>query len=358
MSHQRSFLLYGANGYTAGLIIGLAKTYGVQPILAGRNEEKIRVLAQIHGLPYRIADLADAKRVDAILQGINVVLHCAGPFSQTALPMQQACLRTGTHYLDITGEIGVFEQGAQLHPLAVQQNIMVMSGVGFDVVPTDCMALYLKEKLPDATHLQLAISSVGGTVSHGTAMTVAENLGAGGMVRKDGRLSPVPTAHKTLLVPFTRDKRVRSMAIPWGDLSTAYRTTGIPNIETYMAASPSAIRMAKLSNYFTWFVGSTWFKRFVKRRIDRRITGPDEGVRQKARSFVWGKVWAENGDSAEARLSGPDGYTLAAQTALTITRKVLDGNWQPGFQTPAALYGPDLILEVAGTHREDISFAG
>jgi short subunit dehydrogenase-like uncharacterized protein len=358
MSNRNFFLLYGANGYTAGLIIGLAGAYGLQPILAGRNKEKIKTLAQHHGLSYRIADLADAQRVDAMLQDLDVVLHCAGPFSQTALPMQQACLRTGTHYLDITGEIGVFEQGARLHSLAVQQNIMLMSGVGFDVVPTDCMALYLKEKLPGATHLQLAIASVGGKVSHGTAMTVAENLGADGMVRKDGQLRKVPTAHKTLLIPFTKDKKMLSMTIPWGDLSTAYRTTGIPNIETYMATSLSAVRTAKLSNYINWLIGSTWFKRLVQRRIDRSITGPDEAVRQKARSFVWGKVWTDNGGSAEARLSGPDGYTLTAHTALNITRKVLEGDWRPGLQTPAGLYGPDLILEVAGTHREDISFAG
>lgn len=335
----------------------MARTFGLQPILAGRNEEKIKKLAQQHGLPYRIADLTDAKRVEALLQDVNVVLHCAGPFSQTALPMQQACLRTGTHYLDITGEVAVFEQGVKLHSLAVEQNVMLMSGVGFDVVPTDCLAHYLKQKLPGATHLQLAISSADGTVSHGTALTVAESLGAGGLVRTDGQLKRVPTAHKTLRIPFAKDKKLLCMAIPWGDLSTAYRTTGIPNIETYMAASPGVVRLAKLSNHFNWLVGSNWFKRLVKRRIDRSITGPDEETRHKARTFVWGKVWTATGESVEARISGPDGYTLTALMALAITRKVLDGGWKPGFQTPAGLYGADLILEAPNTHREDVPLA-
>jgi short subunit dehydrogenase-like uncharacterized protein len=343
MPDTTQFLLYGANGYTAGLIIELAATYGLRPVLAGRNEAKIAALAQQYGLPYRVADLANAEAVDAALQDLTVVLHCAGPFSNTALPVQQACLRTGTHYLDITGEIAVFEQGAALHAQAVQQNVMLLSG-----------ALHLKQKLPDATHLQLAFSTAGGRVSHGTAATAVENIGAGGMVRESGQLKTVPTAHKTLNVPFTNNKRIPCMSIPWGDLSTAYYTTRISNIETYMAASPSAIRLAKLSNYLNWLLGSRWFKQFVRRRIDHSVTGPDEAVRKTARSMVWGKAWNERGERVQARLQGPEAYTLTALTALAIIRKVLDGRWQPGFQTPAGLYGPDLILEIKGTHREDM----
>jgi short subunit dehydrogenase-like uncharacterized protein len=144
------------------------------------------------------------------------------------------------------------------------------------------------------------------------------------------------------------------MAIPWGDLSTAYHTTGIPNIETFMAAPLSAIRLAKLSNHLKWLIGSRWFKQLLKQRIDRSITGPDSATRQAARAFIWGKAWNSKGESVQARISGPEGYTLTALAALTITQKVLNGNWQPGFQTPAALYGPDLILELDGTHREEI----
>lgn len=354
MPELKTFLLYGANGYTAGLILERAAAYGLQPVLAGRSEAKVATLARQHHLAYRVASLQDTVAVNAMLQNTGVVLNCAGPFSQTALPMQQACLRTGTHYLDITGEIAVFEQGAQLHQAAVERNVMLLSGAGFDVVPTDCMALYLKQRLPNATHLQLAFATVGGKVSHGTALTAVENIGAGGMVRKNGQLRTVPIAHNTINVPFTNNKLTTCMAIPWGDLSTAYYTTGIPNIETYMAVPPSAIRMAKLSTYFNWLIGSTWFKRFLKWQVDRRITGPDAAMRQNAYSLVWGKAWNKAGKNVQARLRGPDGYTLTALTALSITRKVLDGNWKPGFQTPAGLYGPGLILEVEGTRREDL----
>lgn len=354
MADPTRFLLYGANGFTARLVIEVAASYGLQPVIAGRNEEKIKALAIKHHLDYCIADLTDAKALDTMLQEFSVVLHCAGPFSKTALPMQKACLRTGTHYLDITGEIAVFEQGASLHREAVDSNIMLMSGVGFDVVPTDCLALYLKQQLPTATHLQLAFSTVGGSVSHGTALTAAENLGAAGVIRKNGKLKKVPAAFNILQVPFSSSHRVPAMTVPWGDLSTAFRTTGIPNIETYMAVSTKTIRLAKLANYLGWLLGSKLFRHLVKRWINRRITGPGTDIRRSARSFVWGKVWNERGESKQARLNGPEGYTLTAITALLITRKVLDGNWQPGFQTPAGLYGADLILEVDGVHREEL----
>ncbi len=354
MANHSPFLLYGATGYTAGLIINAATGYGLQPILAGRNGQAVQSLARRHNLPCRVGGLDDPAGIDALLQGVRLVLHCAGPFSKTALPMQQACLRKGVHYLDITGEIAVFEQTAALHRQAVEQNIMLLPGAGFDVVPTDCMALYLKQKLPDATHLQLAFWTVGGQVSHGTAATAVESFGAGGLVREGGRLKRVKTAHKTLVAPFKKGKSIRCMSIPWGDVSTAFYTTGIPTIETYMAAPASVIRAAKLSNYLNWLMGSKTFKRLATKWIDKRITGPGEEKRKAARSFIWGRVRNDKGHSAAARLEVPDGYSLTAATSLLITKKVLAGQWKPGFQTPAGLFGANLILEVEGTKREDV----
>ncbi len=342
------FLLYGANGYTARLIIEQATHYGLTPILAGRNAEKIALLARQYGLEYRVADLTDAASLDAALAGVPVVLHCAGPFSKTALPMQQACLRTQTHYLDITGEVAVFEQGKALHQQAVDRQVMLMSGVGFDVVPTDCMALHLKNKLPDATHLQLAFANDGGSVSRGTALTAVENLGTDGLIRQNGQLKGVPNAYKTLEVPFEPGRKRVCATIPWGDLSTAYATTGIPNIETYMAMTPGMIRGLRLGNALGWLLGSKPVRRFLQNRIEKRLTGPDAGVRNRSRSLVWGRAENKAGQSVEAWLVCPEGYTLTATMALIITRKVLNGNWQPGYQTPAGLYGEGLVLEGGG----------
>lgn len=355
MEKDNRFVLYGATGYTAGLVIEMAATYGLVPILAGRNKQKLETLAQQFGLTYRVASLDDPAALDALLQDETVVLHCAGPFSSTALPMQQACLRTGTHYLDLTGEVSVFEKGALLHQEAIQKRVLLLSGVGFDVVPTDCLALHLQQRLPDATHLQLAFSTEGGSVSHGTALTAVENLGAGGLVRQKGQLKAVPSAYKTIRVPFKPAKSSFAMTVPWGDLATAYRTTGIPNIETFMAVSPGMIRLARLSNRFNWLLRKSVIRNLVGRWVDRRVTGADASTRKLARSFVWGRVWNEKGESREARLQCPDAYTLTAITALLSTKKVLNRQGKPGFQTPAGLFGADLILEVAGVLREDLS---
>lgn len=344
------FLLYGATGYTGQLIAEYAASFGLQPILAGRSADKIKAMAEQLNLEYRVFDLSDTEALDAALRETPVVLHAAGPFMHTARPMLEACLRTGTHYLDITGEISVFEMASRLDAKAKAAGIMILPGAGFDVVPTDCLAVYLKSRMPDATHLQLAFAGLGGGVSHGTATTMAENLGEGGAVRKDGKIVRVPTGHKSMIVPF-KAKPLFVMSIPWGDVSTAYHSTGIPNIETYMAFSPSAYRWVKLQRWFNWLLRTNLVKNFVKNRIRQRPAGPSPERRAKAKSYIWGRATNAAGTTLEAQLVTPEGYTLTALTSLLIAKKVLAGNAPVGFQTPAKAYGADLILEVEGTER-------
>ncbi len=260
------FLLYGANGYTGQLIIRQAKDYGLTPILAGRSEEKIKPLAEEHNLDYKIFSLDNPNEVDAGLSNVEVVLHAAGPFMFTAQPMMEACLRNGVHYLDITGEIMVFEMAHKYGKQAQERGIVIMPGVGFDVVPTDCMALYLKNKMPDATHLKLAFASVGGGLSKGTATTMTEGLGEGGAVRKDGKIVRVPAGYKSMTIDFW-GKSYFMMTIPWGDVSTAFYSTGIPNIETYMSIPPTAYKYFKIQNYLGPLLRSNIVKFFLKNRI-------------------------------------------------------------------------------------------
>ncbi|NUO01063.1 MAG: saccharopine dehydrogenase NADP-binding domain-containing protein [Saprospiraceae bacterium] len=348
-----SLLLYGATGYTGQLIVEYAGKYGLQPILAGRSEAKVKALATQWSLPWRVADLNNPASVDALLEGIQVVLHAAGPFQHTAKAMMEGCLRNQVHYLDITGEIAVFESAARLDERAKTAGIMLLPGAGFDVVPTDCLALYLKNKLPDATHLQLAFAS-GAGLSHGTATTMAENLGQGGAVRLNGKITRVPVlGHKTMTVPFP-GKSLFVMTIPWGDVSTAFYSTGIPNIETYTGVSPSSFKWIKWQRYFNWLLRTSFVRNLVKSRIQKRPAGPSPEKRKKAISLVWGKVSNGSGKSAEATLRTPEGYTLTALTSLLIAKKVLNGSAPIGFQTPAKAYGAELIMEIEGVERHDL----
>lgn len=347
-----NFLLYGSNGYTGNLVAREAVARGLAPVLAGRDAVRVGRQARELGLEHRAFDLGDAAAVGEGLRGVAAVLHCAGPFSRTSRPMADACLRTRTHYLDITGEIAVFESLAARDAEARAAGVMLLPGVGFDVVPSDCLAAHLKRRLPEAVLLTLAIGGAG-RISHGTATTMVENIGRGGAVRRDGRITPVPAAWKTRPVDFGRGPRDVT-TIPWGDVSTAFHSTGIPNIEVY-AALPAAARLAmKLSRPFAHVLTTAPVQKFLKARIKARPAGPSDEERRRGASHVWGEVEDAAGRRASARLRGPEAYTLTALTALRAVERVLAGDAPPGFQTPSRAYGPDFILEIAGVAREDL----
>jgi short subunit dehydrogenase-like uncharacterized protein len=347
-----NFLLYGANGYTGKLIARLASERGLRPILAGRDSSTIEPLASELGFDHRVFSLDDAKAIDVALKEVPVVLHCAGPFSRTSRPIADACLRAGTHYLDITGEASVIESLAARDGEAKSAGVMLLPCVGFDVVPSDCLAAHLKRRLPSATHLALGIQGMG-RISRGTATTMVENINRGGLIRREGRLTPVPAAWKTREIDFGRGPVV-AVTIPWGDVASAYYSTGIPNIEVYAAVPASARRMMKLSRAFGWLLGTEAVQRFLKRRIKAQPPGPNEEERTRGKSFVWGEVKDDSGARIVSRLRGPEGYTLTALTALSIAERVLRGQFSTGFQTPSKAYGPDFILEIPGVTREDL----
>lgn len=345
-------LLYGANGYTAKLIVEYASDYDIIPILAGRNRKKIEQLAQKTGYDYRVFDLKDTAQLDAALAEVKVVLHAAGPFIHTAQFMLEACLRTQTHYLDITGEIEVFEQAAQLSKQAEEKGILIMPGVGFDVVPTDCVARFLHQQMPDATHLKLAFASIGGSFSRGTAHTMVEGLGEGSFARKNGVITAVPLGHETMNIEFG-EQEFFMISIPWGDVATAYHTTGIPNITTYTTINPTYYRILKMQRYFNWLLRTKLIRAYIKGKINRGPEGPSVNRRTRSKSIIWGEVKNAEGKVAKARLTTLEGYTLTAKMSLLICKKVLSMETVPlGFQTPAGAFGADLILELPETKRE------
>jgi short subunit dehydrogenase-like uncharacterized protein len=342
---QNQFLLYGANGYTGQLIAKLAGQYNLQPILSGRTEEAIKSLATELNLPYLVIDLNDSEKLEAALQRVKVVLHCAGPFSQTAKQMITACLETGVHYLDINGDVSVFEFLKTFDTQAKQKNIMVMPGVGFDVVPTDCIALQLKNKLPNATHLKLAFASVNGGLSHGTAITMASKIGEGGCVRENGIIKRTPLGHKGMWVNFGEQK-LFVMSIPWGDISTAYFTTGVPHIETYTGIKPKIFNLLKFQWAFNWLLRTSFIRNIIKRKIKAKPAGPSDEQRLNSKSLVWGEATNLAGEKVTASLSCLDGYSLTAHSSLLIVQKIVADNYKCGYQTPALVYGESLIFEL------------
>lgn len=338
-------LVYGCYGYTGKLIAELAAKKGLPVLLAGRNAEKVAAVSQITGLLSVTAALDDAAALHAALQQVEVVIHCAGPFVDTWKAMAEACLRTQTHYLDITGEIEVFEALAGLDAAAQSANIQVLPGAGFDVVPTDCVAASLKAALPDAQHLDLAFRSLGSGMSHGTASTLVRSLGTGSLVRRNGKIVPGRAAEPQVMANFGTGPRP-AFGIPWGDVATAWYTTGIPNISTCVALPKRAARMLRWSNALGWLLRNAWVRRIAQNRVDKAPAGPDAESRAKGKSQVWGRVRNAAGKEVQMHVTTPEGYTLTAMATLYIAERVIAGHWKPGFQTPASCYGADLLEKI------------
>jgi len=339
-------MIYGANGYTGELIAEEAVRRGFKPILGGRNRDALEALAQRFKLTRRVFELGDAAEIARNLDGVDLLLNCAGPFKYTAEPLLDACLERKIHYLDITGEIDVFALCHHAHNRARHQGVVVAPGVGFDVVPTDCVAALLKRQLPDAIELVLAFEAGGGP-SPGTARTSVEGLAKGGRVRRNGELIDVPLAWKTR--EFERDGERRSaMTIPWGDVYTAYVSTGIANIETYMAVSPKTIARMRWMRYVQPLLRFEPAKRFLEAQTVARAKGPDAERRRATGCHIWGEVRNAAGREAKLMMTTPNGYTLTVSASLGIVQRVLDAAPAGGYYTPSLLMGADYVLSLPG----------
>jgi short subunit dehydrogenase-like uncharacterized protein len=347
---QPTWLLYGANGYTGRRIAREAVSRGMKPVLAGRNAKEIEALAaELHCefrvfLVGRASPLAPQETEQAgtlVLRDVHTVLNCAGPFSQTGEPMMDACLAAGVNYLDITGEIPVIEAAAARNDRALAARVSLVPAVGFDVVPSDCLAARLARQLPGATHLQLAFAT-SLRMSRGTARTMLERLPDGGRVRRDGRIVRVPTAWKTRDVPFATGQRT-AVTIPWGDVATAWHTTGIPNIEVYTAMPAERIRTMRRWRWLLPALRLSTVRAAMTPLLQKLLADSFSRAGAPEGASFWGRASDAEGRSTEATLETLEGYQLTVLTALAATEKMLTGAVPPGFHTPARAYGEALL---------------
>jgi short subunit dehydrogenase-like uncharacterized protein len=342
-----SWMLYGANGYTGALTAREAVRRGLAPILAGRSRAPVEALARELGLEARVFALDGAEPPARFLDGVRLVLHCAGPFAATAAPMMSACLAAHAHYLDITGEIAVFELAQSRDGEARAAGIVLCPGVGFDVVPTDCVAACLKDALPDATHLALGFDGKS-SMSRGTARTMVESLGHGGCVRQAGALTPVPFGYRDRRIDFGAGEKLAT-TIPWGDVSTAFHTTGIANIEVYIPISPRALAGLRRLRYLRPLLGLAPVQRLLKARVDRQPPGPDENQRAATPTHVWGEARNAAGQVRRAHVVTANGYTVTVHGALGVVERLLAGGAPAGARTPARLMGARYVETLPGS---------
>jgi short subunit dehydrogenase-like uncharacterized protein len=345
-------MIYGANGYTGVLLAEEAVARGHTPVLAGRSREGVTALADRLGLQHAVFSLDDPGAIASAIEGCEIVLHAAGPFVRTAEPMRRACIAAGASYADITGEIPVFQATFDLDADARARGVCLMSGVGFDVIPTDCLAAHVARKVPGATRLEIAFSSIG-SPSAGTTKSMLEHLPSGSFVRRAGKLTSVQTPPEIRRVRFD-DKERTVMAIPWGDLETAYRSTGIGDITTYMAMPEARAKvMRALAPALGKALHNETFRSLASRLVERTVKGPTPTQRSTGRSHVWARAASDDGRSAEAWLETLEGYAFTAKGGVRSVERILEER-PKGALTPSLAFGPDFVLGIEHTRRLDV----
>ena len=332
------WMIYGANGYTGELISRAAAAD--KPVLAGRSAERIGSLARELGCQARVFDVARPE-----LEGISLVLHCAGPFVHTSAAMVRACLDAGVHYLDITGEIGVFESIMALDAEAKRRNVTLLPGAGFDVVPTDCLAAMLAQRLPDAIELTLAFQG-GAGLSAGTQKTILEGMSDGGAIRRDGKIVRVPALFDTREIPFPGGPRL-AVTIPWGDVATAFYSTKIPNIRVYRATSRRAVARMRRVQHLLPLVAFPPIKWFLSRGASR-VKGPDAAARARARMEIWGRVANRDGREVTMTMTTPEGYAFTVMSAIAAVKRILRDPVRAGSFTPSMRLGAEFVTTIPG----------
>jgi short subunit dehydrogenase-like uncharacterized protein len=344
-------MIYGATGFTGRLLAEEAVRRGHRPVLGGRSRAKLEPLARRLGLDMVVVELDDTLGLVAAIKNLQLVLHAAGPFVGTSAPMLRACLAAGVHYLDVTGEPPVFENTLRHDAEARWRGVLLMSGVGFEVVATDGLARHVADKVPGAHSLEMAIST-SSRMTPGTLLSILEMLPRGAWVRRNGQLWPFPLGEGVRRVRFPdRDRTVIPVLV--GDLVTAWRTTAIPNITLYLewpggAAGAELTRLAHPLLRQGW--GLEAVRRQVMRLIELQVLTLAAYPREWERSYVWAQAHAPDGRRAEAWLETINSYLFTAMSGVRIVERVLT-EAPRGALTPAQAFGADFALSIAGSRR-------
>ena len=348
-----NYLVYGSYGYTGNLIVEQAVKDGLRPLLAGRDEKQLCAQAEKFGLEYRAFSISGTAALDSALMEVDAVLHCAGPFVLTFRQMAEACIRTKRHYVDISGEIEGFEALAAMDEDAKRAGIMLLPGGGFDVVPSDCLIAHVAGKLAGATHVELYIKSIGSGVSRGTARSGIENSHRQGRIRRDGKIVSVPNVWDSKYVDFGRGPS-RLVSMGWGDVSTAYHSTGILNVTVYMGFPAAMINMMRLTRFAGPLLYTRTARDFIKWIIGKFLApGPSRKQNENGFALLIAEV-SDGKQTVRAKLQTPEAYYLTALTSVEIMKHILSSDFKSGFQTPSKVYGADFILQFAGVTREDL----
>lgn len=324
-----TILIYGAAGYTGKLVAMQARETHLSFEVAGRNGPQVTALAEQLDVPCRIFALDDPETIIASLAGVTAVLNCAGPFASTARPLMEACIACGVHYLDITAEYKVYALAEAWSERAAAAGVMLLPGVGWDVVPSDCLAMYLAAKVDQPQSLRIALQ-VANSMSRGSTTSVGEILGVGLLVRAEGTIVAKPDA-----APARFDfgaGLLDSVPLSFGDLVTAWKSTGIPNIAMFVNIKENV----------------------MPEGVAAMPEGPSLEERAANRACAVAEVTGIDGAVVRARIDTINGYSYTPLAAVEALRLVATDQFKPGFQTPATVFGAGFAVSIADTRIVDM----
>ena len=344
-------LLYGAYGYTGRLAAELAAAKKLDVVLAGRNKDALAALGDRLGLPTRVVGLDDPKRLSEVLKDITCVVHMAGPFATTSPPMLNACLATQTNYIDITGEIEVFEAMWSREDEIKRAGITVVPGAGFDVVPSDCLAGYVAGKLERPVSLIIALRGLE-SASQGTLRTAIRQVSKPVLCRRAGAIVALDDRSPRWIDFGSGDEPC--VPVSWGDVATAFHSTGVGNITVYFRRTKLLRSVDILGKLFGPLLRSRIGQRGLAAIVRSLPEGPSQSERNGHRGTIWAVAIDCSGRSFKASLSTPDAYDFTANSALEISSRISSLPTAVGLVTPSQAFGADFVLSLPGCSRMDI----
>lgn len=348
MGEARSWLLYGAYGFTGRLIADAAVRRGHRPVVAGRDSHRLGEMARRMGLTPVVADLADPRRLRVIVGAQPLVLNAAGPFSETSRPLIEACLETRTHYVDVSGELEHMRSVAALDGRAREAGIALLTGAGFGVTFGDCLARHVADRLPDATHLRLSVAAANARTTPTVRRTILEVIARGGFAVELGQWKAKPLAHTVWTV---RDHGLERpfVAAPMGELAALYGWARAPDIVVGRPMPPAqARRLRTLSPLIRTVLGIGPIRSLLGRggRLPASAPEPEGGWR----SMIWAEAWNERGDRVASSLETGEGYLATAAAAVANVEALAASTIQGAF-TPASAFGADHVLRIENVRR-------
>lgn len=348
-------LIYGATGYTGRLITARLRKSHSKPVIAGRSPQRVQALAAQLGVTGWVMTPDDPSTLDEALGDVGVLINAASPFALTAPPLIQSCLRTKTNYLDITGELPVFQDAFGYAAAARERGIMIMPGAGLGIVASDCLAAHVASLVPGAKYLRIGLLRPS-SFSRGTFRSALGLANSRVSIRRNDQMISLPVGRLQRTFDFG-DGEKQSVAVSWADVFTAWHSTGIRNIEAYFEADFASRTFYQLGAGIADAMQLSPARNLIDAVAGVLPEGPPEDQRRAERCVIVAEAENSWRQKRSARLETSDGYSFTAEATVAIAQRVMRGDFVSGFQTPAKVYGADLVLEFEGTHREEIRSA-